>query len=416
MEKKMMIEDRTWAEINLDNLIHNYRTFKNLIAKKNLGENTRNGSNHKSVKMMGVIKANAYGHGSVEIAKTLMEEGMDYFAVASIEEAIELRRNKIHIPILVFGDTPPRRCAEIIEYDLTQTIFHLELAKELSHVAQNTGKKGKVHIEIDTGMNRVGFSKSNAIENIKELLTYPGLEIEGIYTHFACADEKDSIYTTMQFEGFMDIIKKLQSQGVDIPIKHTCNSAAAIAYPEMHLDMVRIGISLYGCYPSRDFCKDEIHLKPVMSLKSSVVRINQLEVCERISYGGIFKAERKSRIVTIPIGYADGLTRILTKKAFVLIHGQRVPIVGNICMDQCMVDTTDIGYNIQLGDEVVIFGEQEGSKILADEIGDLLGTIHYEILTMVSRRVPRYYLKEEVILSRENYLCLGITSRGLYEN
>jgi alanine racemase len=404
MDKKMMITDRTWAEINLDHLVHNYGAFKNLIANKNQWENPKGSSSRKDVRIMAVIKANAYGHGSLDIAKKLTELGINYFAVASLDEAIELRRNKIQLPILVFTDTPVARCEEIVEHNITQTIFHRALAKRLSQVSLKTGKKAKVHVKIDTGMNRVGFHLDTATEKIKEISTYPGVELEGIYTHFACADEKDRFYTNKQFQGFMNMIQKLQDHGIHIPIKHACNSAAAIAYPEMHLDMVRIGIALYGCYPSSNFDKDQIPLKPVMSVKSSVVRINHIESGEIISYGGIFKTERKSRIVTIPIGYADGFTRILTKKAFVLIHGQRVPVVGNICMDQCMVDTTDIHEDIQMGDEVVIFGEQEGEKILAEDLGDLLGTINYEILTMVSRRVPRYYIQQEAFIKRENYL------------
>lgn len=403
MDSKLIVIDKTWAEINLDHLVHNYRVLKKIIHDSQI-QNEAGSHIPSTVQMMAVVKGNAYGHGSVEIARTLMDEGMNYFAVASIDEAIELRKNQIHTPILIFGDTPHERCQEIIEYDLTQTIFHNALAKKLAFLATQLKKNVKIHVKIDTGMNRVGFQKKTATEQIKELVSFKGLILEGIYTHFSSADEKDSEYTNRQFQDFIDIIEQLRKIGIMIPLKHACNSAATISYPRMHLDMVRVGIALYGCAPSLEFEKDPLPLKPVMALKTKVVRVNDLSAGERVSYGKVFTTERNTKIATIPIGYADGFTRILTKKAQVLIQGNRIPVVGNICMDQSMVDITDLEEEVQLDDEVVVIGDQKGEGITATQIASSLGTIHYEVLTMLQRRVPRYYIQNGSFIKRVNYL------------
>ena len=397
MENKVFF-DRTWSQVNLDNLTNNYNAFRKLT------ENKPSDENKEQTKIMAVIKANAYGHGSVVVGKVLENSGIDYLAVASLDEAIELRSSGIRIPILLFGTISYNRCEEVIKNDITVTVFDKSLAEILSKKALENGKKVKIHIELDTGMTRLGFDYRNGVEDTLFLTKLKGLEIEGMYTHLACADEKLPDYTKMQFERFMQVVKELEEQDVKIPIKHVCNSAATIMYPEMHLDMIRVGLSMYGMYPMDEVNGKKIDLKPVMTLKSKVANVNYVKKGVKISYGGIYKTARDSRIITIPIGYADGLSRSLTNKAGIIVNDEIAPIVGKICMDQCMVDTTDVKGEIKVGDEVVIFGQSQNRSIAAEDLAKALGTINYEITCMVSRRVPRYYLKSGKVVACENYL------------
>jgi alanine racemase len=383
------MKSRTWAEIDLDNIVHNFNEFKRLSCNK---------------KVMSVVKANAYGHGSITVTKALAEAGCDYFAVASLDEAIELRNAEITLPILVLNHIYPSRSFEILKYSLTQTIYNYDSARVISEEAIKAGKQVKVHIKIDTGMTRVGISWEDASNMIIDILRLPNIEVEGMFTHFASADEIDPRYTQMQVERFMNVVYKLKKEGIEIPIKHVCNSAASISYPDMHLDMIRPGVSLYGLYPSDEVDKNKINLLPAMSFKTQVLRINDIDEGVSLSYGRIFTTKRKSRIATLPVGYADGYTRMLTEKASVLINGQYAPVVGKICMDQCMIDITDIKGDVNIWDEVVLFGEQNGERILADDIGKLIGTINYEIVCMVARRIPRFYFKGGKLVSTENYL------------
>ena len=389
---------RTWAEVDLDCLIHNFNAFRQAVEKS--------GQGGKKAGIMAVVKANAYGHGAVTVAKTLVDAGADYLAVATLDEAIELRKADITTPILVLSSISPDRNGEVIRYGITSTIYFYEAAKMLAKAALKRGKTAKIHIKIDTGMTRVGFDWKTATENILEVAKIRGLEIEGLFTHFATADEADSDYTKMQFERYMQVAQGLKQSGLAIPIKHVCNSAAAINYPWMHLDMIRPGISLYGCYPAGEEGqeKEKIVLKPVMSFKTEVIRVREVDEGTSVSYGRIFTAKRKSCIATIPVGYADGFTRMLTGKASVLVKGCKAPVVGKICMDQCMIDVTGVPETVEIGDEVVLFGTQAGNRILADDLGNLAGTINYEILCMVSRRIPRYYLCKGKMIGSENYL------------
>ncbi len=298
MEYKL---NRAWAEISLDNIAYNIREIRKITSK--------------NAEIMGVVKADAYGHGVMEVAKTLLENGASRFAVSMLDEAIQLRRAGIDVPILILGYTDPIRASEIIEYDVTQSVFSHDLAQALSDEAVKQGRKVKIHIKIDTGMSRIGFLPGySAVKNVVEISRLPNIIIEGLFTHFATADEKNREYTYTQFERFMSICCELQRIGIHIPVKHCANSAAIIEYPEMHLDMVRPGIILYGMYPSDEVDKSKIDLKPAMTLKANVIMVKEVEKNTSISYGRIFTTDRTSKIATIPIGYADGFNRMLSNK------------------------------------------------------------------------------------------------------
>lgn len=378
-----------WAEINLDNLAHNMREVKRTVKEGTL--------------ITAVVKANAYGHGSIYAAKTFLENGADRLAVATLPEAIELRKAGIDVPILILGYTPTSQYPLVIEHDITQAIYNLESARAFSQAAEKLNKTGLLHIKIDSGMGRIGFLPTDeAINDIIEISKLANIKVEGIFTHFARADEKDKRYTNLQYDRFMSVINKLEEKGLSIPIKHVANSAAIIDLPDFNLNMVRAGIMLYGYYPSEEVYKDRVNLIPAMSLKARVSHIKRVPKNTGISYGQIFVTERESKIATIPIGYADGFTRMLSSKVEVSVKGEKVPVVGRICMDQCMLDVTEID-DLNIGDEVVIFGYEKGS-LNADDIANMLGTISYEILCMVSRRVPRVYVQGGKIIAVEDYL------------
>ncbi len=383
--------NRAWAEVSLDNIAHNVKEIRRITDKK--------------AEIMGVVKADAYGHGVMEIARTLLENGVTRLAVSMLDEAIQLRKNGISVPILILSYTDPRRAEEIIEHDVTQTVFSHDLAEALSYAAVKLGRNVKIHIKIDTGMTRVGFMPGySAVKNVVAISKLPSIIIEGLFTHFASADETDKGYTNMQFERFMSIVSELNRVGVYIPVKHVCNSAGLIDCPEMHLNMVRPGVALYGMYPSSEVDKSRIDLRPAMTLKANVILVKDVEKDTCISYGRIFKTEKQSRIATLPIGYADGYTRLLTSKGKVLVNGQMVPIVGKICMDQCMIDISDIDGDVNVGDEVVLFGRQNGNEISIEDVANGIGTINYEIVCIIGKRIPRVYLKDGQIYNVLNYL------------
>ncbi len=383
--------NRAWAEINLDNIVHNVHEIQRLIGSR--------------CELMAVVKADAYGHGVKEVSKVLLQNGVNRLAVSMLDEAIQLRKNGVDVPILVLSYTDPVRAAEILRYDIVQTVFSNDLAFALSREAVASGSKAKIHIKVDTGMTRVGFMPGyGAVKQLVEISRLPGIIIEGLFTHFACADEKDRSYTNMQFEKFMSICTELARIGVHVPIKHVANSAAIIEYPEMHLDMVRAGIALYGLYPSPEVNKEKICLKPAMSLKANVILVKDVDAGTCISYGRRFTTRRRSRIATIPIGYADGYTRLLNGKGRVLINGEFAPVVGTICMDQCMVDVTDLSSDVMVGDEVVLFGRQGAAEISVGEIAQKTGTINYEIICIIGKRIPRAYLQDGKLSGVMNYL------------
>ncbi|MBN1051929.1 alanine racemase [Clostridium botulinum] len=378
-----------WAEIDLDAIAYNMRNIKKLAQNKDV---------------IAVVKADCYGHGALDVVPTLLENGASRLAVAVLTEAIELRNNDVTAPIMILGYTPEYLFEEVVNYDIEQTVYDLEYAKKLSHLAIKFNKKAKVHIAIDTGMGRIGFiPNEKAIKDIKKIYNLKGLDVIGIFTHFSTSDETDKEYTNEQFNKFTSFIDMLLKVGVKIPIKHISNSGAIIDMPKTYLDSVRAGIILYGYYPSDEINKDNIKLKPALTLKASLTRVQELDINSYISYGKTFKTERKSIIATLPIGYADGYSRLLAPGAKVIINGKFAPIIGRICMDQCMIDVTDID-DIHVGDEVIILGEDGNLKLTANDLAKSMGTINYEILCMLKYRIPRVYMKNGKIFNVRNYL------------
>lgn len=375
-----------WVEVNLDNLGHNMREIKKHIKP--------------GTEVMAVIKADAYGHGALGVIDTLKAENINKFAVAVLSEAIEIRNKDKDIQIILLGYTPDANLEEVIQWDITPTIYSLRQAKVLNELARLHGKKIAVHINVDTGMHRVGLPiKHRTVEVIKEISEMDNLYLEGVYTHFAVADEADKWYTIKQVEEFKYIIDELKKLGVEIPIKHVSNSAAILDLPEFNYDMVRAGLLMYGHYPSEVQEKDKvIDLKQVMSLHSKIYHIRTLEKGESISYGLTYTVNRESRTGLIPIGYADGYSRGLSNKAKVIIKGKNAvaKVAGAICMDKFVVDIT--GLDVDGGDEVILFGEDEYNKVTPEDIADILGTISYEVLCNVSKRVPRVYKKGNEII------------------
>ncbi|MBN7577154.1 MULTISPECIES: alanine racemase [Clostridium] len=379
-----------YAEIDLDAIAYNMKNIKDLAKDK---------------EVIAVVKADCYGHGALDVVPTLLENGASRLAVAVLTEGIELRNDNINAPIMILGYTPSYLNEELIKYDLEQTVYDLDYAKELSKTALSLNKKAKIHIAIDTGMGRIGFLPTEkAIDDICKICSLEGLEVIGIFTHFSTSDEKDKEYTNEQFEKFKDLLKKLSNLNIEIPIKHVSNSGAIMDMPETYLDAVRAGIILYGYYPSNEVKKENLSLKPALTLKATITRVQEMDAGMSISYGRTFKTKRRSLIATIPIGYADGYSRLLAKNAKVIINGQFAPVVGRICMDQCMIDITDINSDIKVGDEVIILGEQDGLRFNADNFAEIMGTINYEILCMLKYRIPRVYVKNGKIFNVRNYL------------
>lgn len=380
-----------WAQIDLDAAAHNMRQIR-----KHVGPD---------VKIAAVVKANAYGHGSVELAKTFAENGADCFAVSSLDEAVELRRYAhIDKEIFILGHTDARRTEELLTYDIEPAVFNLKNAEFFSQEAQRLGKTLRVHIAVDTGMSRVGFQVNEfSVSEIKAIAALPNIEIRGMFTHFAVSDIKDKTFTREQYGHFRWMCKRMEEEGIHIALRHCCNSAAALELPEYYCDMVRPGIIMYGCEPSPDVDIKPYDLRPVMSLRCCIAHVKLIDAGATVSYGRHYTAPSRRKIATLPVGYADGYSRILSGKVDVLYHGHRVPQVGAICMDQCMIDVSGKA-NVHAGDEVVLFGRQGDSFIPIEEIAAACGTINYEIMCNISRRVPRVYMKDGKVVGREEYL------------
>lgn len=372
----MISKYRTWCEVNLDTIQHNFIQYRNFVKK--------------DTKIMAVIKADAYGHGAIPCAEKLRGVA-DYFAVAFADEAIDLRENKITAPILILGYSPKSTAGIIVENDITATVYDIECAKELSKEAKRQGKNAKIHIKIDTGMSRIGFlwNSPDTIKEITEISKLENIETEGVFTHFATADEDDSSFTRIQFDRFISVVNLLENNNVKFKIKHCCNSAAAMRFPDMHLDMVRIGIGLFGCYPSD--ISYNLNLSPAMSMKTRVVNVKTVAKGSTVSYGATFTAKKDTKIATISVGYADGYLRTLSDKAFVLVNGERAKILGRICMDLCMIDVSAVN-NISVGDEVLLFGTKDDGILPVGQLASISETISYEILCGMAKRVPRIYL------------------------
>ena len=361
-----------WAEVNLQALRHNYREIKKQLAA--------------GVKLCAVVKANAYGHGAVAAARVAVEEGAEYLAVATLSEGIELRQAGFTTPILVLGLVMPEDAKDVVDYDLTQVVCELSLAKALSEEAQRQQKKARIHLKVDTGMGRIGVRPEEIGELATKIAELPGLVIEGMFSHFATADSKDKTYTKQQLAAFKDAIAAVEGRGIKLSLKHIAESAAILEIPEAHFDMVRAGVIQYGLWPSEEVTHP-IDLQPVMSLDAKVVWVKTLHPGESIGYGRQFTAKRESRIATLPIGYADGYIRAYGQEGFVEIHGKKAPLAGRVCMDQVMVDVTDIPH-VQIGDEVTLFGSD---SLTIDEVARWGNTINYEVPCLLSARVPRIY-------------------------
>jgi alanine racemase len=377
-----------WAEINLDCVENNIKEIRRVTNSKEI---------------IAVIKADAYGHGAVDLAPVLLNNGADSFAVAVLNEAVELRRSGLDCPIMVLGFTPPNLVDNILRYDIEQTVYSYDFAKELSSMALKKNKLARIHIVVDTGMGRIGYiPNEESLDEIEKISSLPNIIIEGIFTHFSTADEEDKEFTLKQLSIFNKFYDDLILRGVKINKRHTANSAAISDIPKSHFEAVRPGIILYGYYPSNYVQKDKIHLERVLTLKTNIVLIKSLPEGYPISYGRRFYTERESLIATLPVGYADGYTRLLFNKGKVIINGKFAKVVGSICMDQCMVDITDIP-EAKVGDEVILLGEDK-VKYDADDMADDIGTISYEVLTMISKRVPRVYTKGGKVVKVRNYV------------
>ena len=376
---------RTWAEIDLDALEHNYRRARTLTGS--------------GVRYLGVVKADAYGHGAVQIGRKLESLGADYLAVSSLDEARELRHGGITMPVLILGHTPPDMVPELIRYHITQAVSALAKAEEYSAAAVACGGTLRVHIKVDTGMSRLGFLVRGShfdggVASIAAACALPGLDPEGIFTHFAVSDEdgeEDESYTREQFGLFTAVIDALAQRGRTFAIRHCANSGALARYPEMYLDMVRPGIALYGAGADAQ----RLDLRPVMSLKTCVSTIKVFDPDTTVSYGRTFRTTERTRMGVLPIGYADGFFRGLSNRASVLTDQGPAPIRGRICMDMCMVDLTELP-DVHVGDAAEIFGQRQR----VDDLASMLGTIPYELTCAVSKRVPRLYLEGGAVVER----------------
>ncbi|HZG86193.1 alanine racemase [Paenibacillus sp.] len=368
----------TRAEIDLDALHHNLGQFQAALGP--------------DIKLMAVVKANAYGHGAVKVAEEAIRFGVEYLAVAFLDEALELRHFGIEAPILVLGYTPAAGVDVARSHGITLTVFDDEVL-EAARTDDPAVSPLKIHVKVDTGMGRIGITdEGEAIRFLGKALDTPGVEVEGLFTHYACADECDKSHIQGQYRKFARLLDTFRARGVEFRYVHAGNSATGIDTPEYTCNMLRLGVGMYGLYPSEEVNRARVRLKPVMSLKTGIVMVKTLPQGCGISYGARYVTQRDGEtIATLPIGYADGYSRLLSGKAEALIRGRRAPVVGNICMDQCMVRVDD--GEAAVGDEVVLFGAQGGESIAVEELASKLGTINYEITCMVSHRVPRVYVK-----------------------
>lgn len=369
---------RIYAEIDLDAIEENIEHMKANIAP--------------STEIIAVIKADGYGHGAVPIARMIEEK--DYlwgFAVATAQEAYELREHRIHKPILILGYTFEEEYETFVKQKIRPVVFQYEMAKAMSDAAVKLGGTITVHLAVDTGMTRIGFpDRRESLEVIQKIQALPGLEIEGVFTHFARADEADKSAALGQLKRYLGFVEMLRKEGVYIPLEHCSNSAGILEIPQANLDAVRAGIAMYGIYPSGEVSRLPVHLKPAMSLKSHIVYMKDVEPGVAVSYGGTYVTKRTTRIATIPVGYGDGYPRSLSNLGYVLIHGKRAPILGRVCMDQFMVDVTDIPEAREL-DEVVLMGSSQDAFLGVEELGELSGRFPYEFVCCIGKRVPRIY-------------------------
>lgn len=387
---------RTWIEVNLDALKHNYEEIKNKLEP--------------GCEIICVVKADAYGHGFENTVGEFTACGCNYFAVSNLEEAMQVRSVNNDCSILILGYTPAKYAEVLALNNISQTVFNGEYARELSEKAVKAGVQVNIHIKVDTGMSRLGFVYHDSVENsasvaeAAEACRLPGLFPEGIFTHFSSADEEQGeVFTRLQYELFRTFIDELEFEGIKFQLRHCCNSAATVLYPEMHLDAVRPGVILYGLNPS-DYLDGKIDLKPAMSLKTVVSMVKEISIDSPVSYGRrYYTGDKTVKIATIPIGYADGFRRSLSGNVSVKIGEKTAPVIGSICMDQCMVDVTDID-DVKEGMTVTVFDDEKGSPLSVDAIASKVGTINYEIICGINKRVPRVYKREGDVEAVTDYM------------
>ena len=391
LQEKLESYQRVWAEVDLDAI------WENMVhMKENIAENT---------KILAVIKTDGYGHGGVPIAKML--EQLDFmfgYAAATYEEAHVLREAGVKKPILILGYTFPYCYEELIREEIRPAVYRRDTVEELAAAAAKVAKKAKVHIKVDTGMGRIGITPDEeGLEFVRFLIEHPELEVEGIFTHFAKSDEADKTSANHQLELFQNFIDKIQTElGITIPVKHCSNSAAILEMPQANMDMVRAGITTYGLYPSEEVSKDIVPLRAAMSLYSHIVYCKMIHAGQSVSYGGLFTAQKDTRVATIPVGYGDGYPRSLSGRGYVLIHGKRAPILGRVCMDQFMVDISEIPEAMD-GDKVTLLGMDGTERITAEELGELSGRFNYEFVCDLGKRIPRVYIQHGEITEVRDY-------------
>ena len=370
----------TWTEVNLDAIAQNVRNIKKLIGEKK--------------ELMAVVKGNAYGHDVLEVIPVVLNNGATRLAVARLEEGIFLRKTGITVPILILGLTLKQQAELLVSYSITPTVSEYGTIEKLSESAFKKDRKVKVHLKVDTGMGRIGILPHNSLRFVKRIRALKNVEIEGIFTHFSVADEKDKTYTEEQFRKFMGVLSALEKEGIKIPVKHVGNSATLLDFPHMWLDLVRPGISIYGLYPSTEVQKT-VKLIPAHSFKTQIVFLKELPVGECISYGRTYTTtKRRTKVASLPVGYADGYNRLLSNQGQALVRGKRVSVIGRVCMDQTMIDVTDLP-QVEVGDEVVLWGRQGQEEITVEEIAEKIGTINYEIVHLPDKkRVPKLFIKD----------------------
>ncbi|MFO7963379.1 MAG: alanine racemase [Desulfobacterales bacterium] len=376
-----------WAEIDLGAIAHNVLQLRRITQP--------------AAVLMTAVKADGYGHGAVPTAKTALRYGAGFLGVANVDEAVALRENGINAPILIFGYTFPERIGTLLQYDLIQSVYSFEMARHFSQAAISCGGKIKIHIKLDTGMGRVGILSlpegrcddgryyRSVLNEIVSIVSLKGCAVEGVFTHFATADHWDKSYAEQQFGWFMNVVNGMQAEGIRPPILHAANSAATMDMPNTHLDMVRPGIAVYGLYPS-EHVTGNIVLKPALTLKTRVIQVKDVFAGFSVSYGCTYKTPHPTKIATVPIGYADGFGRVLSSYGHMMVNGQRAPVVGRVCMDMTMLDVGHIP-DVAVEDEVVVIGSQGSGNVAAEEIAAKLGTISYEVVTSIGRRVRRVY-------------------------
>lgn len=379
----MLEYQRAMAEIDLDAIAHNIKEIKAQLQPK--------------TRLMAVVKADAYGHGAVEVSQVCLYSGADELAVATYDEGAALRSNNIFVPILILGYTVENRLEDVILNELTQTVFSYELAKQLSDTAVKLNKTAYAHISIDTGMSRIGFLPcEESLDEIDRIFELPNLRITGVFTHFSTADEADKSFTQEQYRRFKYMTEGIEQRGHKGLIRHCGNSAAITDLPEMQMDMVRAGIIIYGMFPSKDV-KTDIDIRPAMSIKTHISYVKQLPAGIGVGYGRTYYTDKPTKIATIPIGYADGYSRLLSNRARMIVKGQYAPVIGNVCMDQLMLDITDIE-GVNMGDEVIVMGRNGDKCVSAEEIASLMGTINYEVVCGIGKRIPRVYIKNKRVV------------------